>query len=387
MSSSLSTVGSARPPTTGNSSTSSTSVAAAARHLAQLSDTDQVSLEEFLESCRATSLLAELEDEEELPEAGEDDDVGADGVEDDDDDDDEDDEDDEDEDEYDENFDDDFESNPGAMAGEGGRPGSHHHHHHHRRHHHHHHRRGHGSSSSSGRNGSGSLLLGSSSSAGISGGRRKAWDDDFVLKRKFSALIPAFDPRPGRTNVNQTSDFDVPPPGSSSEDEDAAPSSPAPPLPKELLVSAPTSTPSSLAPPPPPPPPPMRDDTTPPPPSHSSTATPSVSLSLRGPNLPGVPEVEIDLTDPDWTIFRAVQTVIQSSSLGSKAEKLRRLWEPTYVIVYRENNSGGVGAGDSVSRQQSAMDNNGEGGASAAAVATDMEESEFARWVVLIIFI
>lgn len=34
-------------------------------------------------------------------------------------------------------------------------------------------------------------------------GRRKAWDDEYVLKRKYSALIPAFDPRPGRTNVNQ----------------------------------------------------------------------------------------------------------------------------------------------------------------------------------------
>ena len=36
-------------------------------------DTEQVSLEEFLESCRATSLLAELEDDEELPDADEDD--------------------------------------------------------------------------------------------------------------------------------------------------------------------------------------------------------------------------------------------------------------------------------------------------------------------------
>ena len=35
-------------------------------------DTEQVSLEEFLESCRATSLLAELEDDdEELPDADE----------------------------------------------------------------------------------------------------------------------------------------------------------------------------------------------------------------------------------------------------------------------------------------------------------------------------
>ena len=40
-------------------------------------------------------------------------------------------------------------------------------------------------------------------------GKRKHWDDDHVLKRKFSALIPAFDPRPGRTNINQTSDLEV----------------------------------------------------------------------------------------------------------------------------------------------------------------------------------
>ncbi|CAG9785575.1 unnamed protein product [Diatraea saccharalis] len=39
---------------------------------------------------------------------------------------------------------------------------------------------------------------------------RRPWDDDFVLKRQFSALIPAFDPRPGRTNLNQTVDLDIP---------------------------------------------------------------------------------------------------------------------------------------------------------------------------------
>lgn len=50
--------------------------------------------------------------------------------------------------------------------------------------------------------------------AAATGGKRKSWDDEFVLKRQFSALIPAFDPRPGRTNVNQTSDLDIPAPGS-----------------------------------------------------------------------------------------------------------------------------------------------------------------------------
>ena len=42
---------------------------------------------------------------------------------------------------------------------------------------------------------------------------RRKWDDDFVLKSQFAALLPAFDPRPGRTNVPQTQDFNVPPPG------------------------------------------------------------------------------------------------------------------------------------------------------------------------------
>ena len=42
-------------------------------------------------------------------------------------------------------------------------------------------------------------------------GQQSSWDDDFVLKHQFSALIPAFDPRPGRSNVNQTQDFEIPP--------------------------------------------------------------------------------------------------------------------------------------------------------------------------------
>ena len=106
---------------------------------------------EFLESCRATSLLAELEDDdEELPDA-------------DDDDNDEDDAND-DEDEYDENYDEESGSGLGLQP----------------------------------RN---------------SSSRRKTWDEEHVIKRKFSALIPAFDPRPGRTNINQTSDLDIALPG------------------------------------------------------------------------------------------------------------------------------------------------------------------------------
>lgn len=146
--------------------------------------------------------------------------------------------------------------------------------------------------------------------------KRRAWDDEFVLKRQFSALIPAFDPRPGRTNVNQvridtfprtirgvlenkaacflthidfeqTTDLEIPPPGSET-----------------------WST------------------------SHAGSSTitgPKLSLSLKGPGLPGIPDVEIPLVEPHSSIFQAVQQLMQLTELGSKQEKLKRIWEPIYT--------------------------------------------------------
>jgi E3 ubiquitin-protein ligase HECTD1 len=106
------------------------------------SDSEQVSLEDFLESCRAPTLLAELDDDEEMG-----------------DEDDNDDDENEDDADYDE-----------VMVS---------------------------------RN-----LLSFMEEEGFETttrpSKRRSWDDEYVLKRQFSALIPAFDPRPGRTNVNQT---------------------------------------------------------------------------------------------------------------------------------------------------------------------------------------
>jgi E3 ubiquitin-protein ligase HECTD1 len=212
-------------------------------------------LEEFLESCRHTSLLAELEDEEELPDA------------DDDDNDDNDEDDDDDYEDYDEE---------GFVVSSSAGSGS-------------------GSSNPAARNVGGTH-------GGIGSGRRKTWDDEHVLKRKFSALIPAFDPRPGRTNVQQTSDIDITPPGS-----DEAPA--ASPPPEEGKAT------------------PIVD-----------MNQPRLQLCLRGPSLPGIIDVEIELGEPEWTIFRAVQYVMQASNLGVKGDKIRRVWEPTYVIVYKELN-------------------------------------------------
>ena len=86
-------------------------------------------MEEFLESCRATSLLAELEDDDELPEAEDDENEDEDVDE---------------EEDYEDNYDEELLETRNTL------------------------------------------------------GKRKAWDDEHVIKRKFSALIPAFDPRPGR---------------------------------------------------------------------------------------------------------------------------------------------------------------------------------------------
>ncbi|XP_029720236.2 E3 ubiquitin-protein ligase Ufd4 isoform X3 [Aedes albopictus] len=135
-------------------------------------------------------------------------------------------------------------------------------------------------------------------------GKRKSWDDEFVLKRQFSALIPAFDPRPGRTNVNQTSDLEIPAPGSSADN------------------GHPSSSHSD----------------------HAPLPQPSLALLLRGPNINGVSDVEIPLSQPDWTIFRAVQELILQTNM-TKQDKFRKIWQPTYTIVYREAaSSAGIGS-------------------------------------------
>ncbi|ODM98949.1 E3 ubiquitin-protein ligase HECTD1 [Orchesella cincta] len=132
----------------------------------------------------------------------------------------------------------------------------------------------------------------------VRSGKRRSWDDEFVLKRQFSALIPAFDPRPGRTNVNQISELEVPPPAESTG------------LSQDI---------SRID----------LDSCLPP--------QPKLKLVLRGPNLPGVQDVEIDLSNPKTTIFHSVQELVQNSLMGTKQEKLRRIWEPTYTIVYKED--------------------------------------------------
>ncbi|XP_015205637.2 E3 ubiquitin-protein ligase HECTD1 isoform X9 [Lepisosteus oculatus] len=124
------------------------------------------------------------------------------------------------------------------------------------------------------------------------GGRRRTWDDDFVLKRQFSALVPAFDPRPGRTNVQQTTDLEIPPPGT----------------PRSEILEEVECAPS-----------------------------PHLALILKVAGLGTTREVELPLSNYKSTIFYYVQKLLQLSCNGSvKSDKLRRIWEPTYTIMYRE---------------------------------------------------
>ena len=58
---------------------------------------------------------------------------------------------------------------------------------------------------------------------------------------------------------------------------------------------------------------------------------PKLLLTLKGPGLPGIPDVELPLTDPNTSIFQSVQELMQLTELGSRQEKLRRIWEPTYT--------------------------------------------------------
>lgn len=129
----------------------------------------------------------------------------------------------------------------------------------------------------------------------VAAGKRKSWDDEFVLKQQFSALIPAFDPRPGRTNVNQTTDLEIPAPGGCEEGVEGGEE-------EEELENV----------------------------NQHVMPEPALHLTLKGPNLPGVADVEIPLANTaDVTIFSAVQELMQMSVLTKNVRlgRIEEVWE------------------------------------------------------------
>ncbi|XP_023376931.1 E3 ubiquitin-protein ligase HECTD1 isoform X5 [Pteropus medius] len=230
------------------------------------SDTGQeaeYSLYDFLDSCRASTLLAELDDDEDLPEPDEEDDENED--------------DNQEDQEYEEVM---ILRRPSLQRRAGSRSDVTHH--------------AVTSQLPQVPAGAGSRPIGEQEEEEYEtkGGRRRTWDDDYVLKRQFSALVPAFDPRPGRTNVQQTTDLEIPPPGTPHS---------------ELLEEV------------------------------ECTPSPRLALTLKVTGLGTTREVELPLTNFRSTIFYYVQKLLQLSCNGNvKSDKLRRIWEPTYTIMYRE---------------------------------------------------
>ncbi|CAM4755870.1 unnamed protein product [Rotaria magnacalcarata] len=123
------------------------------------------------------------------------------------------------------------------------------------------------------------------------------WDEDFVLKRQFSVLLPAFDGRPGRTNINATQDLAVP----------------TTTTPKEETLTK------------------RRSD------SDASTAA-NMTLYIRGPSpsVPGVKDIDIEMNDTDATIFKYIQKLINPFPSLQRIDRIKQIFEPTYTIVYTE---------------------------------------------------
>ncbi|CAJ0937554.1 unnamed protein product, partial [Mesorhabditis belari] len=119
----------------------------------------------------------------------------------------------------------------------------------------------------------------------------RQWDDEFVLKCQFQALIPAFDPRPGRSNVNQTQDVELP----------------------ANLTEFP-ATPNPLV---------MNNDI-------------KLRLFLRGPNLPGIENKTIELCKDEQSLFKCIQTLTNNIEWQQKGDKNRRIFDPTYTILYED---------------------------------------------------
>ncbi|VDL77463.1 unnamed protein product [Nippostrongylus brasiliensis] len=117
----------------------------------------------------------------------------------------------------------------------------------------------------------------------------RSWDDELVLKCSFQALIPAFDPRPGRTNVNQTQDVELP-----------------------TVVPDPAQT------------------------KPVSAEETSLRLFLRGPNMNGIENVTIEMGADDHSLFYYVQALVGAIDWGAKCERSRRVWEPTYTLIYED---------------------------------------------------
>ncbi|CAD5221557.1 unnamed protein product [Bursaphelenchus okinawaensis] len=147
--------------------------------------------------------------------------------------------------------------------------------------------------------------LGTNQHRSNTGGRNsrkptRNWDDEYVLRRQFHALIPAFDPRPGRNNVNQTSDMELPP--------------------KDVKLQ-------------------RNKDVARKPSQAEPKDTEPLEIYLRGPNINGVENATIRLDDSEESMFSAVQRLVNLTNYVSKNDRPRKIWEPSYTLLYQNATS------------------------------------------------
>ena len=143
--------------------------------------------------------------------------------------------------------------------------------------------------------------------------------DEFVLKCQFSALIPAFDPRPGKNNINQIQDISVP----------------------QVLSNLPTKSFEAS---------PFGDNLEKN--VDIKQKQPKVDLYLRvqvhnsafnqfETNLEFI-KSEIKLTNKNATIFQYVQNLIELNPKDESPntlhyEKMKTVWDMNYSLIYRES--------------------------------------------------
>jgi hypothetical protein len=139
--------------------------------------------------------------------------------------------------------------------------------------------------------------------------------DEYVLKCQFSALIPAFDPRPGKHNINQIQDISVP-----------------------LVTPVIDSANNQLA-----------TNTASPCENSAKSKLPRVELYLRiqdadasSSSLSYLPlsntYEEIKLLNKNSTIFQYIQSLMVNSLSKKKlsVENMKSIWDLNYSLIYRE---------------------------------------------------
>uniref|UniRef100_A0A1I8GC05 E3 ubiquitin-protein ligase n=1 Tax=Macrostomum lignano TaxID=282301 RepID=A0A1I8GC05_9PLAT len=149
---------------------------------------------------------------------------------------------------------------------------------------------------------------------GGGGGGRQPWDDELIVKRQCPALLPAFDPVPGRTNVNQTQDFHIGDPSPASMD-------------KLMSLMLPQSAAES-------------DNA----PSNSTKLVLSVKSVQHT-------DLELTMQDRSASVFKYIVQAMLEASLRSSAtagsaasrgngaaisDQLRRVWDTSFTLAYRE---------------------------------------------------